>query len=212
MLSNPGEGRGRASPDNNGILFSDLRNKSLFNPPTGTAGHIDVFKKTILNDLQDLKIKRVLDPGIIKNGIKKLEARKDIVLRQADKGGAIVIQSKVDYNEELNRQLNDTDTYQILPSNPTVRYKKELAKVIQKGSDKGLLNKKETLYLQPKTCRVPIIYTLPKIHKDKLKPPGRPIVNGINSVGARIGQYTDWFLQPVVKKTSTKDKNIAFNS
>lgn len=45
-----------------------------------------------------------------------------------------------------------------------------------------------------------VIYTLLKIHKDKNKPPGRPIVNGIQLVGTRIGEYIDRFLQPVVKK------------
>lgn len=75
------------------------------------------------------------------------------------------------------------------------------------------MNKKETKYLQPNVCRIPFIYTLPKIHKDKIKPPGRLIVNGINSVGARIGEYIDWFLQPVVKKKdhTLETLNISFN-
>lgn len=64
----------------------------------------------ILKDLEDLKIKKTYDPGDIKSGIKKLEARKEIVIRQADKGGAIVIQSKDAYKEELNRQPSDKDT------------------------------------------------------------------------------------------------------
>lgn len=203
MLNNTGVGRGTKIPDNNGIQYSNLKNKSLFNPPPGNEGHIEVFKKLVLKDLQELKIKKVYNPGDIKNGIKKLEARKDIVIRQADKGGAIVIQSKVDYNDEINRQLNDETTYQKLLSNPTMRYRKELTRIIQKGSDKGLLNKKESKYLQPNICRVPVIYTVPKVHKNSDKPPGRPIVNGINSVCARMGEYIDGFLQPVVKKTKS---------
>lgn len=66
---------------------------------------------------------------------------------------------------------------------------------------KSLLNSKEAKYLQPNTCRILIIYTLPKIHKDKEKPPGRPIVNRITLVGAKIGEYIDCFLQPIMKKT-----------
>lgn len=82
-----------------------------------------------------------------------------------------------------------------------MRYRKELARVVHKGCQMVYLIKKEEKYLQPNRCRIPVIYTLPKIHKDKNKPPGRPIVNGIQSVGARIGEYIDCFLQPVVKKT-----------
>lgn len=60
------------------------------------------FPKMVLKDLHDLKIKRIYDPGDIKSGIKKLEAIKDVVIRQVDKGGAIVIQSKDAYKEEMN--------------------------------------------------------------------------------------------------------------
>lgn len=38
-------------------------------------------------------------------------------------------------------------------------------------------------------------------------PPGRPIVNGINSVSARLGQYIDYFLKPLVTTTTEYLKN-----
>lgn len=38
----------------------------------------------------------------------------------------------------------------------------------------------------------PIIYFLPKLHKDSVNPPGRPIVNDIDS--SMLGQYIDTFL------------------
>lgn len=53
----------------------------------------------------------------------------------------------------------------------------------------------------PYTCRIPVIYILPKVHKNKENPTGSPIVNGIDSVGARLGEYLDFFLQPVVRET-----------
>lgn len=108
----------------------------------------------ILKDFHDLKINRIYNPGDIKISIKKLEASKDVVVKQADKGGAIVIQSKKVYKEEeLDQQLCNEEMYQKLLSNPTLRYKNELAKVIQKGVAKGLLNKKEGRYLQPNGCK-----------------------------------------------------------
>lgn len=66
---------------------------------------------------------------------------------------------------------------------------------------KNILTKKEAKYLVPETCRIPIIYTVPKIHKNQTQPPGRPIINGIQSINARIGQYVDKFLQPLVPQT-----------
>lgn len=124
------------------------------------------------------------------------------MIRPADKGGGLVVQTKEVYKVELKRQLEDKETYIPLKSNPTRNYKNELEKLVNKGIKKGLLNKKESIYLVPITCRIPINkYTVPKIHKDSINPPGYPIVNGIQSDGARMGQYLDYRLQPLVQKT-----------
>lgn len=45
---------------------------------------------------------------------------------------------------------------------------------------------------------VPVMYYLPKIHKNLSKPPGHAIISSIDSVTARIGSYVDEFLQPLV--------------
>lgn len=37
------------------------------------------------------------------------------------------------------------------------------------------------------------MYFLPKIHKSIKQPPSRPIVNGKDSVTARVGQHIDFF-------------------
>lgn len=73
--------------------------------------------------------------------------------------------------------------------------------MIDRGLEQGILNKKEKAYLVPSAPRVPVMYFLPKIHKCLSKPPGRPIISGIDSVTARIGKYVDNFLQPLVTAT-----------
>lgn len=45
---------------------------------------------------------------------------------------------------------------------------------------------------------MPVIYQLPKTHKNSETPPGRPIISGINSLTSRLGAYIDCFLQPIV--------------
>ena len=111
-----------------------------------------------------------------------------------------MVLSKEYYYEELENQLQDSSTYIKLRGNPTNEYKEELIDLVQRGRDKGVLHKREFKYLVPDNCRVPIIYTIPKIHKDPLRPPGRPIINGIQSINARLGQYVDKFIQPLVPK------------
>lgn len=84
---------------------------------------------------------------------------------------------------------------------------------MQEGFRKGLLNDKEKELLIPLAPTIPIIYYLPKVHKNPLKPPGRPIVSGIDSITSCIGKFVDHFLQPLVTKTKAflKDSRQIIN-
>lgn len=63
----------------------------------------------------------------------------------------------------------------------------------------GINNMIEKSFLVPNTPRTPIIYYLPKIHKEQSCPPGHPIVSGIDSVTSRVGKHIDHYLQPLVQ-------------
>lgn len=97
----------------------------------------------------------------------------------------------------MNRLLEDRTTYSPLPGDPTIKYKKALTEIVNEGLSLNILNKKEHDWI-PLAPGIPIIYHLPKVHKDPVNPPGHPIVSGIDSVTSRIGKYID-YLQPLVK-------------
>lgn len=139
--------------------------------------------------------------------MKQICARNDIIICPADKGGGNVILDKADYLEEMTRLISNNQTYTPLASNPTIRYKKELLSLVDRAFQSGIINKKEKAYLIPSAPRIPVIYYLPKIHKSLTKPPGHPIISGIDSVTARIGQYVDEFLQPLVTATPSHLKD-----
>lgn len=101
-------------------------------------------------------------------------------------------------------QLNNSTTYLKLMGNPTRKYKEELESLIDRVIKKKILNEKEAKYLVPNSCGVPVIYTIPKLHKDQVHPPGRPIVNGIQSVNACLGKYINQFFAAI----GTKDPFI----
>lgn len=124
---------------------------------------------------------------------------KDLIIRLADKGGGLVVLDRSDYYTEMSRILNDLDTYRPLPKDPTLVFKKILVELINKGFQSGIFDKNERDYLVPLAPRIPILYYLPKIHKNAAQPPGRPIVSGIDSVTSRIGRYIDFHLQPLVR-------------
>ena len=66
----------------------------------------------------------------------------------------------------------------------------------------------ETKEITPNTAEYLIIdnpktsnfYLLPKIHKNTIPPPGRPIVSANSCPSERISQFVDHFIQPLVKE------------
>lgn len=71
-------------------MHSQLKNKSTFNPKSSTNQHIDVFKRMVEKEIKNIKPENPKNDRIWQ-GIKKLENRKNIVVRPADKGGGVVI-------------------------------------------------------------------------------------------------------------------------
>lgn len=109
--------------------------------------------------------------------------------------GGLIILNKSDYLAELNRLVHDAETYEKFGGNPTNKFKAKLRCLVKNAQYEGIVTKKEARYLVPDAPRVPVIYQLPKIHKNPVKPPGRPIVSGMDSLLARISEYLDCFLQ-----------------
>lgn len=149
-----------------GILHYGLSNPSLFNPPNNTSHSINVFKDLVLHNLDKLPNKRIHQDPAITSCINALCDRKDLIIRSADKGGGIVVLDKEDYIAEMNRFLDHQTTYWVLLKDPTVEYKQALTAFVNEGFSLNILNQKEREFLVPLTPRIPVIYYLPKIHKN----------------------------------------------
>ena len=54
--------------------------------------------------------------------MEKLAKRKDIIITNADKGGAVVIINVEKYINEANRQLSDKRNYKKLQEDPTLQH------------------------------------------------------------------------------------------
>lgn len=61
---------------------------------------------------------------------------------------------------------------------------------------------------------MPVLYQVQKAHKNSRKPPGRPILSGINSLFSRLGEYLVIYLQPLADKGPSylKDSKDVLNS
>ena len=129
--------------------------------------------------------------------LKGLGKRKDIVIKQADKGQAIVLMNTEVYEEKANTLLRDTRNYICLPKNPLWKtyqnVKDKLNELISQGHVPTKFSSKVRHRGLPK---LPNFYILPKV--DKKGCPGRPIVSGIGHCTEKASRFLCQILQPFV--------------
>jgi hypothetical protein len=142
-----------------------------------------------------------------KKALAELKANRDIVIKPADKGSAVVIQNKSDYIKEGLRQLSDSNFYTEVTEDLTSLHNREVQNLIQSLLDNDEITEKCADYLYIEKPRTPQLYLLPKIHKNKFPVPGRPIVSGNSSPTERLSQLADYFLQPLVAETPSYVKD-----
>uniref|UniRef100_A0A8C5W849 Helix-turn-helix domain-containing protein n=1 Tax=Leptobrachium leishanense TaxID=445787 RepID=A0A8C5W849_9ANUR len=189
--------------DQDKFVHTSLKNKSKFFPRHVISNEIKMFESLVSTDIDRMGIKEKKHnlTKEEKKAIKDLDKDETIIIKPADKGGGIVIWSKEAYNEESLRILGDERTYIKLKNNPIIEIRNNLHTLLQDGRDKEILTEREFRYLMIEHIKTPHFYILPKIHKNATKPPGRPIIAGINSITSCLSEYIDVLLQPIVKET-----------
>ena len=129
--------------------------------------------------------------------LKYLQNNKNLIVKPADKGGAIVIWPKDDYLREASKQLENTAHYQHITHNPFPNLITTIQKFIQDIFSSGLIDHTTYKFLLPPTpSRTPTLYLLPKIHKADI--PGRPIISGCDGPTVKLSKFADYFLKPSV--------------
>ncbi|CAJ0949522.1 unnamed protein product [Ranitomeya imitator] len=108
---------------------------------------------------------------------------------------------KLHYKNEVYRQLGDPTTYKKLSHNPTTIIQNTIKTTLDEFQTRGILDGKTRDFLTKKHPITPVIYILPKIHKDLHNPPGRPIVASTDSVLAPISIYLEKILTPLIRNT-----------
>ncbi|XP_069476532.1 uncharacterized protein [Ambystoma mexicanum] len=185
--------------------FLELKNKSSFHPQVNHP-LINLFKQKTTRDLKRLKYGQPNKMNIRKHqmeAIKQLAQDSSLTLKQADKGGALVLMDTTMYNIGCQKLLDDTRTYIQLDGDPVNEIKEIIKKVVDKASDMDWITDKTAEFLIQKFPVTLVFYGLPKIHKNATDPPFRPIVAGTESIFQPLAIYLDTALQPAVQSTQT---------
>ena len=127
--------------------------------------------------------------------VRSLNNNKDIIIKPADKGSAIVILNKQSYINEGQRQLHNTQFYEEKKSDLT-------GEVIHRIMYMSTICHKWVKYPKTFNClttdidRTQQFYLLPKIHKDPLNPSGRPMISRSGGPTEKIFQLVHHFIGP----------------
>ena len=168
---------------------------------------LEFIKKFIDNTRQELKRS---DSKTFNNltahqrsTLKKLQEDTSITIKEADKGGSVVVMDTKKYDAACEQILNDPNFYQVLTADPNPDYFKTLQTIVSDLASKHLISTQEQTHLT-KNSRTPTFYGLPKIHKSFNDfPQLRPICSGYNSVTNKLSEWVDGYLFPAVQKLSS---------
>ena len=132
-----------------------------------------------------------------KRAWRDLERREDIYIVKADKGGKIVLWSRMDYLKEANRQLADSSTYREVSEADFRRLIGVMsgikAQLTQRLLDEKCITFSEAERMKRWEGSAANFYLMPKIHKEKREETGtfagRPVVASCSAILRPFDEY-----------------------
>ena len=194
-----------------------VRNKSSYNGKRGRNRVLDTYidfleKFPLEKDIRKTQNLTYRERTALYN----LKSNKDIVIKEADKGHAVVIMNMEYYKRKVDSMLSDEQQYLQVDENSDSLVKQRIDTFIEKYSGE-LLDKEEDFVTNFK-WNTATFYALPKIHKSEMikraiieqkcscvqiEDPEdltfRPIVGGPNAPTQRLAQLMDIILKPQYK-------------
>ena len=137
-------------------------------PYSGKSPTLDTYINVITNQILQFEPKKTRKSNITEQeclALKSLTLNQDIVIKPADKGGAIVVLNTTDYINEGLRQLINKTFYRKLGRNPIPKISADINSFLNFIKERKLLTATHLQFLTVKNPRTPIFYMLPKIHK-----------------------------------------------
>ena len=130
--------------------------------------------------------------------LKQLRKDKDRIILTVDKGVAMVVLDKEEYNNKA-RDLLSTPAYKEIPKDPTNKIKAQLITKLRRIKKDRNLDEGTNKTMYPTGCVPPKFYGLPKIHKTGTAL--KPIVSSRGSVAYGVAKVLSKVIKPLVGKS-----------
>ena len=198
-----------------------VRNKSKFQPEKGRNKILDRYFDNLWNSNFTEK------PNIPNNlsyrqrkSLQEIIDNDKIIIKEADKGSAVVVMDTEYYRNKIQEMLNDQNNYKQIDENNDTNIISKIKTLCQRYDN--ILTKHEIEYLTKFDVKTSNYYGLPKIHKSKLIKEAiceqnseyieilnpddlkfRPIIAGPACPTHRLSNLVDILLQPFVNHVSS---------
>ena len=199
-----------------------VKNKSKFCPPHNRNKALESYIANLHSQpLQAKNIKANLSSQE-KKALHDLQSDSSITIKEADKGGSVVLMDTDYYVTKVKSMLNDERFYSKVPMKREQVARSKVDSYATKYHTADEITDKESEFLTEFECRTSQFYGLPKIHKSKeiektvqeqnseyikLLRPGdlkfRPIVGGPQCPTHRISNLMDIILKPLAQKVNS---------
>ena len=198
----------RNETNNNDI--NPFRPKSKFNPK-GKDAAIELYLKRLEEEISavDTKLEYCNITKEERQALKDLAADTSIVIKEADKGSAVVVWDREDYLKEAEGQLSDFNTYEEMSGDIIGPLEKEIKRYLTEVKLRGDIPQDTMDYFLIENPKLSRFYMLPKVHKRLENVPGRPVISNSGYYTENISSYVDHHLQPLSRevKSYIKDTN-----
>ena len=206
---------------------SIVKPKSYFNPPDGRNTAID--RATMVLKKAPPPVKKEHPTYNIsaeeRKAIQSLKNNKQIIIKEADKGAAVVLMNRDFYVQRAECILRDSSAYEKINGDGDKKLMNSLSKFINNYADQ--LTDKEVQYLTNFNYATSNFYGLPKIHKSEVIARAiseqkseivrtvnnpidlklRPIIAGPKCPTHRLSHFVDVILQPLTKHVDSYVKD-----
>ena len=130
------------------------------------------------------------------------------MIKEADKGSAVVARDKGDYVTEAVQQLSDRRVYEEIEVDPTQVLSNAVNDILQHLREKDPGIKEVAGYFEVSDSRLSGFHLLSKIHKGLTSVKGRPVISNCVTMTERMSELLDHHLDPLVSFSRSYIKDI----
>ena len=137
-----------------------------------------------------------------RNALYLLRDDPSIIVKEADKGSAVVVLVREDYLREANSQLSNKDVYREVKGDAEGPLMKVVKSILRKIRNRGDISDKTLHYTLVNNPKLGRFYLLQKIHKRLHNVPDRPVISNSSYFPENISPFLDFHLKPLAQNVN----------